>query len=79
MWDWLSSGMPLPLSLMLMQRSMWDLSGVGIFLGPRANADVAVLGDGVDGVVEEVGPDLVEAGALGVQSREVGSEGFFDG
>ena len=51
-------------------------AGVGFLLGPGANADLAMLGYGVDGVVEEVGPDLIEAGALAVQNGKVGSEGL---
>ncbi len=48
------------------------------FLGPRADADAAVLWDGVDGVVEQIGPDLVEAGAVGMEERKVGGEVFFE-
>ena len=49
------------------------------FLGPRANADATALWNGVDGVVEEVGPDLIEAGAVGVEEGKVRGEIFFEG
>ena len=49
------------------------------FLCPGANADATALRDGVDGVVEEIGPDLIEAGAFGVEEGKVGGEIFFEG
>src|SRR5579862_9595268 len=55
--------------------------GVGFVcdvLGPGANADDSMLGYGVDCVVEQIGPDLIESGALGVQRRKVGRQVFLD-
>ena len=57
---------------------VWLVRIGGRFLRPCAHADVSMLRNGVDGVVEQIGPDLVEAGALAVQRRKVRREVLLD-
>src|SRR6266851_2362349 len=48
------------------------------FLRPCAHSDAAALGYGVDGVVEQVGPYLVQTGRLRMQQRQIGGKVLLD-
>jgi len=48
------------------------------WLDPGLDADLFVGGGGVEGVVDEVGPDLAERGAAGVDDGGAGREFLFD-
>src|ERR1035438_10199523 len=45
---------------------------------PGVDANVAALGDRVDGIVQQVRPDLVEPGALALQGGQVRGEVLFE-
>src|SRR5665213_1164436 len=48
------------------------------FLDPRPDLDMAMRRSGIDGIVEQVGPYLIEPGAEGLKYREIGGEFFLD-
>src|SRR5690349_16437586 len=47
-------------------------------LSPGLDGNPAPRADSVDGVIQQVGPYLVQAGALALQRRQVGSEVLLD-
>src|SRR6185503_15030893 len=50
---------------------------VNRFLDPRSNGDLPMLRYGVYGVVEKVGPYLIQTGACGLEDGKIGGQILF--